>query len=167
MTATIKSELIAPCGMNCAVCSNYLSMKNDLKNKGVRMPYCKGCRPRNKNCSFLKKRCLKLANGTVTFCFECSSFPCNGLKTLGNRYASRYRMSMVENLTFIKENGIEKFLKQQEEIWKCPNCGESICCHNGICYNCELEKLKNKKEKYRWEPKTNQAPFEAKPYQKP
>jgi hypothetical protein len=68
-------------------------------------------------------------------------------------------MSIVENLTFIKENGIEKFLEKQEQIWKCPNCGESICCHNGICFNCELEKLKNKKEKYRWDTENKSDPL--------
>jgi hypothetical protein len=26
-----------------------------------------------------------------------------------------------------------------------------ICCHNGICFNCSLEKLRNKKQKYRWD----------------
>jgi hypothetical protein len=25
-----------------------------------------------------------------------------------------------------------------------------VCCHNGICFNCGLEKLRNKKKKYRW-----------------
>jgi hypothetical protein len=35
------------------------------------------------------------------------------------RYRSHYRMSMIENLKFIKENGMEKFLEYQEETWKC------------------------------------------------
>ncbi len=26
----MKSELIAPCGMNCIVCSNYLALVNDI-----------------------------------------------------------------------------------------------------------------------------------------
>jgi hypothetical protein len=30
------------------------------------------------------------------------------------------------------------------------SCGGLICCHNGICFNCSLEKLRNKKQKYRW-----------------
>jgi hypothetical protein len=28
-----------------------------------------------------------------------------------------------------------------------------ICCHNGLCYNCDLEKLRKKKHKYRWNEK--------------
>jgi hypothetical protein len=146
----IDSVLIAPCGMNCAICANYLARKNDIKSTGVRMPYCVGCRPRKKNCAFLKKRCSKLSSGEVAFCFECDSFPCDELKTIDRRYRGRYRMSMIENLKFIKENGMEKFLEDQEEKWKCQNCGELISCHNGLCFNCDLEKLKSKKQKYRW-----------------
>jgi len=151
MKAEKNSELISPCGMNCAICSGYLSYKNDVKNKGIRMPYCIGCRPRNKKCAFLKKHCSKLANDEVTFCFECSGFPCDRLRTIDSRYRSRYRMSMIENLNFIKENGIEKFLDSQEKSWKCRSCSELVCCHNGICFNCSLEKLRNKKQKYRWD----------------
>jgi hypothetical protein len=156
MKTAIDPALIAPCGMNCALCSGYLALKNDIKNKGIRLINCPGCRPRNKKCAFLKGHCSKLSKGEVTFCFECASFPCDRLRTIDNRYRSRYRMSMIENLNFIKENGMEKFLEDQEETWKCQNCGELISCHNGLCFNCDLEKLKNKKQKYRWN--EHQAP---------
>jgi hypothetical protein len=45
---------------------------------------------------------------------------------------------------------MEEFLKEQEKLWKCKSCGEMICCHNGLCYKCDLEKLRKKKQKYRW-----------------
>jgi len=60
-------------------------------------------------------------------------------------------MSMIENLEFIKENGIKKFLEKEEDKWKCPRCGGIISCHNGICFDCGLDELKNKKKLYRWE----------------
>jgi len=147
----LSSDLIAPCGMNCALCASYLALVNDLKSKGVRMPYCTGCRVRNKKCAFLKKSCSRLLNGEVDFCFECPDFPCERLKTIDNRYKSRYKMSMIDNSKFIKEHGMQKFLEEQEKLWKCPNCGEMISCHNGLCFNCELEKLRSKKQKYRWD----------------
>ncbi|MCJ7762649.1 DUF3795 domain-containing protein [Candidatus Bathyarchaeota archaeon] len=147
----LTSDLIAPCGMNCALCASNLALKNDLQSKGIKIPYCTGCRQRNKKCAFIKKQCSKLLNGEVTYCFECTSFPCNRLKTLNDRYKERYKMSMIENLSFIKKHGTQNFLEEQAKRWKCPNCGELISCHNGICFNCDLEKLRSKKEKYRWD----------------
>ncbi|MCJ7720991.1 DUF3795 domain-containing protein, partial [Candidatus Bathyarchaeota archaeon] len=78
----MKAELIAPFGMNCNVCSNYLALENDTKAKGVKLPYYKGCRPRDKKCSFVKKKCEKLLNHKVKFCYECKEFPCELVKNL-------------------------------------------------------------------------------------
>ncbi len=147
----MEKELIAPCGMNCAICSGYLAAKNDTKNKGIRMPYCAGCRPRDKQCAFLKKRCNLLLNGEVEYCYKCSDYPCRNLRHLDKRYRTLYRMSMIGNLECIKKSGIGQFLEKEEERWQCPDCGATLCCHNGICFNCGLDKLKNKNKLYRWE----------------
>jgi len=58
---------------------------------------------------------------------------------------------MLENLVIIKNEGIKALLAREEEKWKCPECGDVICCHNGICYSCGIEKLRNAKRPYRWE----------------
>ena len=146
----MDTELIAPCGMNCGLCSGYLALKNDLRSKGIGMPNCAGCRPRNKNCAFLKKRCDLLQRGKVKYCYECDDFPCQNLQHIDERYRKHHRMSMVENLIYIKSEGIEQFLIREEERWRCPECGETICCHNGICFNCGLEKLRSREKVYRW-----------------
>ncbi len=148
-----KADLIAPCGMNCGICSAYLSATHDIKKQGIRMSYCKGCRPRNKNCAFLKKRCGVLSEGRGNFCFECPDFSCDRLKAIDKRYRERYRMSMLENLEFIRDHGIEAFLKKEEEKWRCPDCSGTICCHNGICFDCGVERLKTKTVLYRWDEK--------------
>ena len=150
---TIDYALVAPCGMNCAICSGYLAVKHDLKAKGIRLTHCIGCRPRNKKCAWIKKACAELSKGEISFCYECKSFPCHRLMTIDERYRSRYRMSMIENLRFIKAHGMEKFLEEQEKSWKCKRCDGMICCHNGLCFDCDLEKLRNKKQKYRWDEK--------------
>ncbi|MFH1101996.1 MAG: DUF3795 domain-containing protein [Methanobacteriota archaeon] len=146
-----NDSLIAPCGMNCGICSGYLARYYDVKNKGVKMPYCTGCRPRDKQCAFLKKRCDQLLNKKITYCYECITFPCKPLQHIDNRYRTFFRMSMIENLQFIKKNGATVFLKKEEDKWRCPTCGGRISCHNGICYHCGLEKLKKKKKPFRWE----------------
>jgi len=145
-----NEELIAPCGMNCGICSQYLAFKHDVRSKGIRMPYCTGCRPRDKNCAFLKKRCDLLVNGKVKYCYECNDFPCQRLSHIDERYIKHHRMSMLENLEFIKKNGVVKLLEKEEQKWICPRCGGVISCHNGICFDCGLDELKTRKNLYRW-----------------
>src|SRR4030042_610894 len=131
----MNEELIAPCGMNCGICGGYLAHKYDVKSKGIRRPYCTGCRPSNRQCAFLKKRCNLLLKGKVQYCYECSNYPCEKLNHIDKRYRRHFRMSMIENLDFIKKNGIKRLLEKETELWKCPECGATICCHNGICFN--------------------------------
>ena len=144
-------DLVAPCGMNCAICSNYLARVHDLKKQGILKTYCTGCRPRAKQCAMLMKRCMLIRNGEIRFCSECMEYPCPPLKRLDDRYRHRYHMSMLKNLDAIREHGIEGFLQGEEDRWRCPDCGGTICCHNGICFDCGLERLKAKRYRYRWD----------------
>ena len=93
--------------------------------------------------------CDLLGNGEVRFCFECADYPCKRLKSLDKRYRMKYHMSMIENLNAIMDTGMDNFLKAQEEKWHCPTCGETICCHTGLCLNCQLDTFVQNK-KYRW-----------------
>lgn len=154
MLLDIKAELIAPCGMNCGVCVAYLGSKNDLNNKGFKRTYCEGCLPRGKNCLHMKDSCELLGEGRVRFCHECDTFPCKRLKALDKRYRTKYHLSMIENLTMIKEKGMESFLESEAQKWRCADCGDTICCHNGLCLHCQTEKLLENK-KYRWDENNN------------
>ena len=146
----MEEKLIAPCGMNCRLCIAYQAMKNDLKKQGFHRKYCLGCLPRGENCNHMKDRCDLLGKGLVRFCYECEDFPCSRLKNLDKRYRTKYHMSMIENLEFIKEHGMERFLEKEEAKWRCPECGDVISCHNGLCLHCDVDKLRQKKT-YRWD----------------
>jgi hypothetical protein len=120
-------ELIAPCGMNCAICRSYLLLK------------CSSCRIRNKKCAFVKKHCadqLKLLKGEVKYCFECQCFPCEALRKLDERYRQRYRMSMIDNLKMIQKKGIRQFILIQNHRYQCPECGRMISVHDQKCLYC-------------------------------
>jgi hypothetical protein len=151
----MKEELVAPCGMNCNVCAAYLAVTHDVRSKGLRMAYCIGCRPRNKPCAFLKKSCSLLRKNEVSYCYECPTFPCSRLSALDKRYRTNFRMSEIENLQRIRDKGIGYFLKTEEKKWRCSRCGGVVSCHNGLCFDCDLDKLKRKKKIYRWDKKTD------------
>jgi hypothetical protein len=73
----------------------------------------------------------------MQYCFECINFPCETLETLDKRYREKYGLSLVDNLKYIQKNGIEEFLKYEQERWKCTACGGIVCVHNNRCYDCE------------------------------
>jgi ribosomal protein S27AE len=127
----ITAEMIAPCGMNCAICIGFLRERNP----------CAGClgddehKPRH--CVICAiKNCPELENETEKYCFTCGKFPCARLRTLDKRYRARYGMSMVENLGNIRALGIEKFVANERKRWTCPECGSLISAHRDECLHC-------------------------------
>lgn len=140
----MKKELVAPCGMNCALCSRYLARAYDVKGRGIQIAYCEGCRPRGRTCAILKKRCKKLLNNEVEFCFECGDFPCQSLQHLNNSYSKFFHVSPVENLRSLKNKGMKSFLREQRKEWRCARCGGVICIHNKKCFNCDIKKMGEK-----------------------
>jgi hypothetical protein len=132
------SELISPCGMNCATCIAYFGYTmNGKKRKHT----CLGCRLIDKKCAFIKKNCAKLSKKQIEFCFECSSFPCKDLDKLDKRHREDYGHSLIENLKQIQQNGLEAFLEKEQEKWKCATCGGTVCVHNKKCYKCNSKKV--------------------------
>ncbi len=130
--STIIPELIAPCGMNCAICIGHMREKNKcLGCRGIDENKPKGCRKCVINsCHILKKN-------RMLFCSEkCEEFPCTRLKNLDKRYRLKYGMSMIENLKNIDKSGISKFVKFEQKRWKCMKCGNLLCVHRDSCLEC-------------------------------
>ena len=128
---SIERKLIAPCGMNCGICIAYL--RRDRK--------CPGCYkddsnkpPTRSNC--IIRNCETIKKNHSGFCYECLEYPCKRLKQLDKRYRTKYAMSMIENLEFIKCNGLSVFVEKENERWRCRKCGGVICVHRGYCYHC-------------------------------
>jgi len=127
----MKSSLIATCGMNCGICYAYLREKNK----------CPGCNFFNAKepvsidrCKI--RNCEHIKSGKITFCFGCESFPCRNLKRLDKRYRTKYGMSEIENLEYIKKKGIRKFIEKEKLKWSCSNCGGTVNVHKKICSVC-------------------------------
>ena len=130
---TIEAGLIAPCGMNCALCLGYQRTKN----------HCPGCHGEDtyKQVSCRSDRCTiakcELRQTTESgFCYECPKYPCRRLKDLDKRYRTKYGMSMLDNLSFIREHGLNAFVEKERARWHCNECGGTICVHRGYCLQC-------------------------------
>lgn len=132
-----RAEMIAPCGLDCNICSQALIEHNP----------CPGCNGPDKNKpEFCAKRCgiilcqKRRANG-YQYCDECQDYPCDDVMEKENRYTSKYshRESPLENLRMIREKGMDAFLNYQEAHWICPNCGSPFSVHDGICSGCHMK----------------------------
>jgi len=133
----MEKELIAPCGMNCNICRYHYRKKDTC-------PGCKGPdENKTKYCIDCKiVNCEVIKNNNSGFCYECSNIPCTRLKNLDKRYSTKYHMSMLENLEFIRDRGIDVFLKKEKKKWTCPECGGIVTCHGGMCLSCGFKKIK-------------------------
>ncbi len=142
----ISEELIAPCGMNCAICSRYLAYRHHLDRS-----QCTGCRPRNVPCNYLFGKCTGInhaSNGKVVFCFACDQYPCQQINRMDSRYRKEYGMSLKQNLETIRTSGIENFLEEQYRQHHCAKCGGLISIHNRKCFNCDtVTRLIEKEDK--------------------
>jgi hypothetical protein len=67
---------------------------------------------------------------------KCPEYPCKRLGRLDKRYKTKYGMSMIDNLEFIKGKGLTAFVEKENERWRCPKCGGIICVHRGYCVEC-------------------------------
>jgi hypothetical protein len=115
----MKEELIAPCGMNCGLCLNYLRAEN-------KCPGCYTGRKVNGKEIKCKRRSCQKREGN--FCFTCAEFPCESIRTLDERYRDRYGMSEIENLELIRDYGMQAFLENEEVKWV-SNEG-TLCVHD-------------------------------------
>ena len=127
----IPLRMIAPCGMDCALCIGRLREKNR----------CPGCNHRAEAIAAgTCRRCtIKLCDKQGRpnrFCFTCAQYPCRRLRDLDRRYRNKYGMSMLDNLGFIQEFGLRKFAAREQKKWACPACGQTLCVHRGECLRC-------------------------------
>jgi hypothetical protein len=120
-----RTALIAPCGMDCAICSAFLRTKNR----------CEGCNAPDRRCN---RNCTIAACPQVKgrYRHTCDSFPCRRLRQLDKRYRTKYHMSMLENLEAIREHGVRAFLRSERERWTCDACGGTIDVHHKRCSAC-------------------------------
>jgi len=126
-TVAMRRELVAPCGMNCNLCSWVLDPSK---------PGCAGCRPRGRGCIHKKGLCKRLARQEIDFCYQCEHFPCADLLLVEKRYVKAHNYSFVENLNYIRKRGMPGFLKRELKRYTCPSCARLLTVHSDNCPHC-------------------------------
>ena len=152
MPDKIDEKMLAPCGMNCMVCSRHCYHKNP----------CPGCFSLGasvtgraftaliqKNCDIrhcAQERALselfpsELSEKAVFRCAACSDYPCSLSEALEKRFRIRYDIDLSANNEEIRCAGAEEFLRMQKEEFTCPVCKGVISIQDQECSICQMAK---------------------------
>jgi hypothetical protein len=147
-----KRHLVGICGIYCGSCPKYLAPRegdqamvericreSGLGTEEIRcdgclsdrvFPSCRDCKPGFRRCA---------TEHGVTWCFECSDFPCRRLEEFREVHIvngiSHHRF-LNEELSFMRDHGVEEWLEIQDAKSRCSFCGARVYWSSRTCRNC-------------------------------
>lgn len=148
-----NKEFAAPCGLYCGACSIRAAynrkdeqlLKAMADGVAVYLGHaveasdmaCGGCLSDTlaAPCRECKIRDCAFAKG-FTRCSECGEFPCE-LVTNFNNDGLPHHSEVLKNIRRQKEIGIDSWIKEQSERWRCPNCSAETNWYAGQCPECD------------------------------
>jgi hypothetical protein len=137
------------CGLYCGTCPIYLARReNDtdtlremsrLRGVPVERVRCDGCLSDHmfQDCRHGFLRCAEERN--VTWCFQCSDFPCKRLKDFIGIHVMNgisHHEHVIEDLQYMREHGVGEWVKKQAKRALCPKCGRTQYWFNRNCPKC-------------------------------
>lgn len=142
----MKVRYDAYCGLNCGACPIGLANEQNDDNGLVKMAEewnarrddlnCTGCKTATTAsfCSNCGMRTCAMDKG-LSFCSECSDFPCDTIKDFRNDRAPHHS-AIFENLEEIGARGVEAWLAEEENRWSCSSCGTRFTWYSESCVKC-------------------------------
>jgi len=142
----------AACGLYCGACeARIASGKNDLKQlelmaqrisilTGMSVTakdmHCEGCQSdiRTLHCRACDIRNCCFSKG-FTHCSQCEEFPCQRLKDF-NSDAFPHHHEVLKNIQRAREIGINAWLEEQNQRWRCPKCDSNVSWYTEKCPEC-------------------------------
>lgn len=156
---TGKEHLVAVCGTYCGACFAYIAKnsedeetKNRLKKEfssgqmklNMEKFGCDGCLSDGKtaaHCQACTMRKCAEKKQDVTRCSDCPDFPCS-LITNFNNDGRLHHAELLGNLRQIRDIGVQKWVKNEEERWCCPQCHLPMSWYDSECARCGTPRSK-------------------------
>lgn len=148
-----KQEFAAPCGLYCGACS----IRAAYNRKDARMlkamadgvamylghtvevsdMACSGCLSDTlaAPCRECKIRDCAFSRG-LTRCSECADFPCELVKNF-NDDGLPHHAEVLKNIRRQKEIGVDRWIAEQDNRWRCPGCSAGTDWYAGECPECD------------------------------
>lgn len=145
-------NLVGICGIYCGTCPKYLAPRDrdtaylEKNSKESGLPpseiRCDGCLsdkvyPSCRDCWHGFRRCA--GDHKVTWCFQCSEFPCTRLRDFLPLHVIdgvSHHAGLIEELEYLKAEGIEKWVEKQDRGGRCPHCGKVLYWYVRECPVC-------------------------------
>jgi hypothetical protein len=102
--------------------------------------HCDGCLSDHTSCDCTHGFVSCSRDKKVTWCFQCESFPCERFEEFLNTHiidGISHHARVVEALGHMKENGVEEWVEEQEDLSKCPKCGKTLHWFARSCPQCQ------------------------------
>jgi len=137
---------LAYCGIYCPECSFKVAFESKRREHLANMPSkydsfkdsdladcdCSGCKRQNVGGECRIKDCA--VSRDLDHCGLCQDFPCEQLSAFADDGIPHHQKA-VENLSFIKNNGIAEFFEKMETAALC-SCGEQLSWYVKNCISC-------------------------------
>jgi hypothetical protein len=122
------------CGLYCGACPAMLGTK-----AGTETNPCHGCKSEQlsgRQCATCGIKACARRKG-YEFCYECADLGlCEQMQKFMADKRWPYHQGVLKNLKMIQCEGVEKWLKIQDERWRCGHCGVSHSWWDKTCPQC-------------------------------
>lgn len=122
-------KCVSVCGLYCGACPAFPDECHGCLSDFVR-DVCKVCKNGFRKC---------VAEHQITRCSECPEFPCERLKEFSRGPIIDgicNHADVISDLQYIKNHGIEQYLRCQAEKYTCSQCGERLTWFNRSKHKC-------------------------------
>ncbi len=127
------------CGLFCKTCPQFVGGACDGCLSGHVAEQCVNCRHGFRDCA---------REHGVTWCNECKDFPCDRLQKFRDVHVVdgiSHHEHIMEYVSRQREIGIEAWVKEQEALNACPNCGALTVWCERQCRSCGQALLREEK----------------------
>ena len=150
----IEPNFLAHCGLYCGVCGVHFATRDNndkflerllamyqekipgLEDISIDDLKCDGCLSQRVGL-FCKSCAIKACTQGKGYsgCHECNDFPCDHIETFPVPVGKKVILRAVP---FRRENGTEKWVRDEESWYACPECGYTIFRGAKRCNKCKI-----------------------------
>ncbi|MFH1153137.1 MAG: DUF3795 domain-containing protein [Pseudomonadota bacterium] len=156
---TLNPDFIAPCGLYCGVCAIHMAGRDNNQKFKERLVNLykgnvagKGTLPNSESLTPERIRCGGCLSGDLFMhckqcsirdctqakgfagCHQCSEFPCAHIETFPMAVGKKV---ILRAIPYWRENGTQKWVRDEEARYVCPECGNRVFRGAGRCNQCK------------------------------